>query len=206
MTVTGSVPGPLSEPTPSGPGPRTNPATQIERFQHPTTRTLLSGTGFTTTALEHILETTLSVHVLRQQQVPPRTLPTFIVDELRLQDADGALVRRSRLVTPALATVSLNYVVAVPQSAAASGIDDVRMPIGHGLLTRGLPQHRRLLWAGIRRWPDGRPSASRAYIMTLGRRPVCYIREVFHPAVVPPAHTTGPLPEPALPDDVFEEN
>lgn len=206
MTVTGSAPGPLSEPTPSGPGPRMNPATQIERFHHPTTRTLLSGTGFTTTALEHILETTLSVHVLRQQQVPPRTLPTFIVDELRLQDADSALVRRSRLVTPALATVSLNYVVAVPQSAAASGIDDVRMPIGHGLLTRGLPQHRRLLWAGIRRWPDGRPSASRAYIMTLGRRPVCYIREVFHPAVVPPAHTTGPLPEPALPDDVFEEN
>ncbi|MBF6245044.1 MULTISPECIES: hypothetical protein [Nocardia] len=206
MTVTGSAPGPLSEPTPSGPGPRMNPATQIERFHHPTTRTLLSGTGFTTTALEHILETTLSVHVLRQQQVPPRTLPTFIVDELRLQDADGALVRRSRLVTPALATVSLNYVVAVPQSAAASGIDDVRMPIGHGLLTRGLPQHRRLLWAGIRRWPDGRPSASRAYIMTLGRRPVCYIREVFHPAVVPPAHTMGPLPEPALPDDVFEEN
>ncbi|WP_227980659.1 3-deoxy-7-phosphoheptulonate synthase [Nocardia spumae] len=195
MTAIGSTPGPLGEPSPGGPGFRTPTDEQVQRFHHPLTRNLLADEGFTTLALERILGTSLAVRVLRQDEVPARVLPATVADDLRLHDDDRALIRRSCLVTSDLITASVNYVVAVAQPASANGLDDVRTPIGHGLINRGRTARRHLVWAGPATWPDGRQCATKAYIMTIGDRPVCYIREAFNPAVVPPEHS-APAPSP----------
>lgn len=200
MTITRSAPGPLGEPTPGGSGFRTTAAAQIERFHHPTTRALLASEGMTTIALEHLLADGLNVRVMQQDQVPAHTLPASIVGVLHLQKADHALIRRSRLVR-AEQTVSINYVAAVSQPAQSSGLSDLGTPIGRGLITRGLSQRRRIMWAGLRTWPDGRACAARAYVMSLDDRPVCWIREAFNPDVVPPEHTVVWLPEPAPHDE-----
>ena len=200
MTVTRSAPGPLGEPTPGGPGFRTSSAAQIDRFHHPTTRALLASEGLTTTALEDLLASGLTVRVMHQDEVAVRALPAFIVGVLQLRAADRALIRRSRLVTAEM-TVSINYVAAVAQPARTSGLADLHTAIGHSLITRGLGQRRRIMWAGTRTWPDGRACAARAYVMTLHDRPVCWIREAFNPSVVPPEHAMVWLPEPELRDE-----
>ncbi|WP_067678200.1 hypothetical protein [Nocardia miyunensis] len=200
MTVTRFAPGPLGEPTPSGPGGRTDTAGLIDRFHHPATRALLASEGLTTTALERLLAGGLSVRVMRQDEVAARALPAFLVDALGLRAGDRALIRHSRLVTPER-TVSINYVAAVAQPADENGLSDLRTPIGHGLLARGLSQRRRIMWAGTRTWPDGRACAARAYVMSIGDRPVCWIREAFDPAVVPAEHAMVWLPEPELRDE-----
>lgn|GEM_PF-5804635 len=188
MTATHSAPGPLDEPTPSEPGFGTNTAAQIERFHHPTTRVLLASEGLTTTALEDLLAAGLSVRVMHQHEVPARLLPASIASVLQLRAADRALIRRSCLATPEQ-TVSINYVAAVAQPAHTSGLADRDTPIGHGLIARGLSQRRRILWAGARTWTDGRACAARAYVMSLGDRPVCWIREAFNPDIVPAQHS-----------------
>jgi len=200
VTVTRSAPGPLGEPTPGGPGLRTSAAAQIERFHHPTTRALLASEGLTTTALERLVASRLTVRVMDQDEVAVPALPAFIVGVLQLRAADRVLIRRSHLVTAEL-TVSINYVAAVVQPARASGIADLGTPIGRGLIARGLSQRRRIMWAGAKTWPDGRACAARAYAMSLDDRPVCWIREAFNPAVVPPEHAMVWLPEPELRDE-----
>lgn len=157
----------------------------IRRFEHPLTRMLLANDGYTTPALEAIVSSELHVLVLRQTDVAARWLPAVVASALRVSDTDCALVRRSRLITSDLTTVSVNFVVAVREPAAASGVDDLHVPIGSGLATRGLTQRRQILHAGVRRWPDGRRCAARAYVMALGDRPICYIRESFNPDIVP---------------------
>ncbi|MBU3064707.1 hypothetical protein KO481_24655 [Nocardia sp. NEAU-G5] len=199
MTITHS-PGPLGEPSPNGPGFRTNTAAQIQRFHHPTTRALLASENLTTTALEHLLADGLSVRVIRQDEVPARVVPAFIAGVLQLRVADRALIRRSCLATPEQ-TVSINYVAAVAQPAHTSGLADLGTSIGHGLIARGLSQRRRILWAGARTWPDGRACAARAYVMSLGDRPVCWIREAFNPDIVPAQQAMVWLPEPELRDE-----
>ncbi len=200
VTAACSGPGPLGEPLPGGPVFRTTTATQIQRFHHPTTRALLASEGLTTIALEHLLADALSVRVVHQDEVAARALPAFIAGVLALSAVDRALIRRSCLVTPDR-TVSINYVAAVAQPARASGLADPRIAIGHGLITRGLSQRRRIMWAGARTWPDGRACAARAYVMSLGDRPVCWIREAFNPDVVPAQHTMVEPPEPELRDE-----
>ncbi|WP_157117650.1 hypothetical protein [Nocardia vaccinii] len=200
MTVTHSAPGPLGEPTPSGPGSRMNTAASIERFHHPMTRALLTSEGITTTALERHLASDLSVLVMRQDEIPAITLPALIIDVLRLRAADRALIRHSRLVSTER-TVSINYVAAVARTAGTSGLADPRTPIGHGLIARGLTQRRRIMWAGTRTWPDGRACAARAYVMSLGDRPACWIREAFNPDIVPAERAMVWLPEPELRDE-----
>jgi hypothetical protein len=140
------------------------------------------------------------VRVVHQDEVAARALPAFIVGVLALRAADRALIRHSCLVTPDR-TVSINYVAAVAQPAQASGLADLRTPIGHGLITRGLSQRRRIMWAGARTWPDGRACAARAYVMSLGDRPMCWIREAFNPDIVSPQHTVVELPELELRDE-----
>ncbi len=196
MTITRSASGPLGEPTPGGPGAHGDPGEQIARFRHPLTRNLLAHNGLTTTALEHILATTLNVRVLRQHEVPGRAVADTITAELGLRDSDPALIRHSCLVTPELLTVSVNHVVAVARHAADSGLDDLKVPIGHGLIAHGLSQRRRLVWAGSTSWLDGRPCAARAYIMSLGDHPACYIHEAFDPNVVAPGRTGEDHPPP----------
>lgn len=185
MTVIG--PGPADVPASGGPGFGTDTAAQIERFHDPNTRALLANTGLTTTALERLLGVELSVRVLRQDESTTAGLPPYITGALELCDTDRALIRHSRLLTPDLDVVSINYVVAAAEPAQTNGIGDLRTPIGHGLIARGMSQYRRVLWAGVRTWPDGRECAAKAYVMVLDERPACYIRESFDPDMVPSA-------------------
>lgn len=188
MTITHSGPEPTGKPVAGGSGVRINPA-EIRRFGHPHTRMLLASDGFTMPTLEALLGTELEVRVLRQDDLAAGRLPIAVTDALQVSGADRVIVRRSYLVGADMVTASVNYVVAVPEPAAASGLDNVHTPIGTGLISRGVSQRRHILRAGVMRWPDGRLCAARAYIMLLGDRPVCYIREAFNPDVIPPDAT-----------------
>ncbi|MGK8505711.1 3-deoxy-7-phosphoheptulonate synthase [Nocardia asiatica] len=199
MTITHTGPEPPGDCPPGGPGLRNQDG--IERFGHPLTRTLLGSDGFTTPALAAILGTELQIRVLRQDDVAAGRLPDIVTNALGVSGVDRVIVRRSCLVNADLVTASVNYVVAVRGPAAASGVDDVRVPIGSGLMSRGLSQRRRLLRAGVTRWPDGRLCAARSYVMLLGDRPLCYIRESFNPSVVPPAYTATADGEPPWADE-----
>ncbi|MFE7740746.1 3-deoxy-7-phosphoheptulonate synthase [Nocardia sp. NPDC057455] len=187
MTITHTGPEPPGDCPPGGSGFRNH--SDIRRFGHPLTRMLLASDGFTTPALSAILGTDLHVRVLRQDAVAAGLLPNTVTDALRVSGADRVLVRHSCLVNADLVTASVNYVVAGRSGAAASGLDDVGVPIGSGLISRGVSQRRHLLRTGVMTWPDGRVCAARAYVMLLGDRPLCYVRESFNPDVVPPDFT-----------------
>lgn len=147
---------------------------------------LLASDGFTMPVLEAILRTELQVRVLRQDDVAAARIPAAVTDALQVSGADRVIVRRSCLIDPDLVTVSVNHVVTVSGPAAACGVDDVQMPIGYTLVSRGVSQRRQVLRAGVARWPDGRLCAAKAYVIVLGDRPLCYIRESFNPDVIPP--------------------
>ncbi|MFI9633676.1 3-deoxy-7-phosphoheptulonate synthase [Nocardia sp. NPDC051929] len=199
MTITHTGPEPPGDRPPGGSGLRTHD--EIGRFDHPLTRMLLASDGFTTPALAAILRTDLHVRVLRQDDIAAGRLPTTVTDALGVSGSDRVIVRRSCLVNADLVTASINYVVAVRAGAAASGMDDVRVPIGTGLISRGVSQRRHLLRTGVVRWPDGRLCAARAYVMTLGDRPLCYIRESFNPDVIPPDHAATAGADPPWADE-----
>ncbi|MBF6191683.1 3-deoxy-7-phosphoheptulonate synthase [Nocardia sp. CDC186] len=199
MTITHTGTEPPGDCPPGGSGFRKHD--EIGRFGHPLTRMLLASDGFTTPALAAILRTDLHVRVLRQDDISAGRLPNTVTDALGVADSDRVLVRRSCLVSADLVTVSVNYVVAVRAGAAASGMDDVRVPIGTGLIARGVSQRRHLLRTGVTRWPDGRLCAARAYVMTLGDRPLCYIRESFNPDVIPPDYDATAGADPPWADE-----
>ncbi|MGW4325012.1 3-deoxy-7-phosphoheptulonate synthase [Nocardia sp. NPDC004573] len=199
MTITHTGPEPPGDCSPGGSGFPNHDA--IGRFGHPLTRALLASDGFTTPALAAILGTDLTVRVLRQDDIAAARLPDIVTDVLRVSGTDRLIVRRSCLVNADLVTASVNYVVAVRAGAAASGVDDVRVPIGSGLISRGVSQRRRLLRTGVIRWPDGRLCATRSYVMLLGDRPVCYIRESFNPDVIPPEYAAAPGDDPPWSDE-----
>ncbi|WP_062991037.1 3-deoxy-7-phosphoheptulonate synthase [Nocardia anaemiae] len=189
MTITRSDPEPPGDSPVGGSGSRTA-TQQIARFGDPVTRMLLASDGFTQPRLEAILGTDLQVRVLRQDEIAAEQLPATVADALRLDGPDRVIVRRSCLINADMVTASVNYVVAVSGPAAAAGADDVHVPIGRGLVSRGVSQRRHVLRAGVTRWPDGRLCAAKAYVIMLGdHRPLCYIREIFNPSVVPPEHT-----------------
>ncbi|MEV0295458.1 3-deoxy-7-phosphoheptulonate synthase [Nocardia sp. NPDC050710] len=160
-----------------------------DRFDHPRTRMLLASEGLTMPILEQILGTELEVRVLRQDDVAAEQLPATVTDVLRVSGADRVIVRRSCLINSDMVTASVNYVVTVGGLAAASGVDDVHVPIGSSLISRGVSQRRHILRAGVARWTDGRLCAAKAYVIVLGDRPLCYIRESFNPNVIPPDHS-----------------
>ncbi|WP_327100910.1 3-deoxy-7-phosphoheptulonate synthase [Nocardia vinacea] len=188
MTITRSDPEPPGDSSVGGSGPRTA-TQQIARFGHPITRRLLASDGFTQPRLEAILGTDLQVRVLRQDELAAEQLPATVSDALRLAGPDRVIVRRSCLINADMVTASMNYVVAVSGPAAAAGTDDLHVPIGRGLISRGVSQRRHVLRAGVTRWPDGRLCAAKAYVIMLGdHQPLCYIREIFNPSVVPPEH------------------
>ncbi|MFI6310995.1 hypothetical protein ACIBEK_12865 [Nocardia fusca] len=178
MTAAPLLPGPPGAVPPGGPG-----------FRDPLTRTLLAHDGYTTPALEAIVDAELSVRVVCQHDTSAAGLPGTVLDALRLSGQDRVLVRRSRLVHGEL-TVSLNYVVAAHGRARTYGVDDPGSPIGRSLMSRGVAQRRRILRTGLARWPDGRLCAARAYVLLLDQ-PLCYIRETFNPGVVSPEHDPG---------------
>ncbi|MGY2058617.1 3-deoxy-7-phosphoheptulonate synthase [Nocardia gipuzkoensis] len=199
MTITHSGPEPPGDCPPGGSGLRQPDG--IERFGHPVTRMLLGSVGFTTPVLAAILGTELDIRVLRQDDIAAGRLPGTVTDALRVSGADRVIVRRSCLVNADLVTASVNYVVAVRGPAAASGVDDLRVPIGSGLIARGMSQRRHLLRTGVTRWPDGRMCAARSYVMLLGDLPLCYIRESFNPSVIPPAYVTATDDDPPWADE-----
>ncbi|MEU2174873.1 3-deoxy-7-phosphoheptulonate synthase [Nocardia sp. NPDC019219] len=199
MTITHTGPEPPGDCSPGGSGFPNHD--EIGRFGHPLTRALLASDGFTTPALAAVLGTDLTVRVLRQDEIAAARLPDTVTDVLRVSGTDRLIVRRSCLVNADLVTASVNYVVAVRAGAAASGVDDVRVPIGSGLISRGVSQRRRLLRTGVIRWPDGRLCATRSYVMLLGDRPVCYIRESFNPDVIPPEYAAAPDDDPTWSDE-----
>ncbi|UAK31044.1 hypothetical protein K8O92_24780 [Nocardia asteroides] len=188
MTIIRSLPDPPGDATAGGSGFRTNRA-EIGRFGHPLTRMLLASDGSTMPVLEAILRTDLQVHVLRQEAMAASRLPTTVTDALQVSGTDRVIVRRSRLIDSDMVAVSANHVVIVPGPAAAYGVGDVRTPIGYALISRGIPQRRHLLRAGLTRWPDGRLCAAKAYAIVTADRPLCYIRESFNPNVIPPDHS-----------------
>ncbi|MFI7671897.1 3-deoxy-7-phosphoheptulonate synthase [Nocardia sp. NPDC049526] len=188
MTITRSDPEPPGDSSVGGSAPRTA-IQQIARFGHPITRRLLASDDFTQPRLEAIIGTDLQVRVLRQDELAAEQLPATVADALGLAGPDRVIVRRSCLINADMVTASVNYVVAVSGSAAAAGTDDLHVPIGRGLISRGLSQRRHVLRAGVTRWPDGRLCAAKAYVIMLGdHQPLCYIREIFNPSVVPPEH------------------
>ncbi|WP_433631249.1 3-deoxy-7-phosphoheptulonate synthase [Nocardia sp. CA-120079] len=188
MTITRSDPEPPGDSPVGGSGSRTA-TQQIARFGDPITRRLLASDGFTQPRLEAILGTDLQVRVLRQDELAAHQLPATVADALRLAGPDRVIVRRSCLINADMVTASMNYVVAVSGQATAAGTDDLHVPIGRGLISRGLSQRRHVLRAGVTRWPDGRLCAAKAYVIMLGdHQPLCYIREIFNPSVVPPEH------------------
>ncbi|MEV4234901.1 3-deoxy-7-phosphoheptulonate synthase [Nocardia sp. NPDC049737] len=188
MTITRSDPEPPGDSSVGGSGPRTA-MQQIARFGHPITRRLLATDGFTQPRLEAILGTDLQVRVLRQDELVAEQLPATVSEALRLAGPDRVIVRRSCLINADMVTASVNYVVAVSGPATAAGTDDLHVPIGRGLVSRGLSQRRLVLRAGVTRWPDGRLCAFKAYVIMLGEhQPLCYIREIFNPSFVPPEH------------------
>ncbi|MCX0274190.1 hypothetical protein NLM24_26570 [Nocardia zapadnayensis] len=147
---------------------------------------LLAHDGYTTPALEAIVDAELSIRVVDQYDTAAAGLPGTVLDALRLAGPDRVLVRRSRLVHGEL-TVSVNYVVAARGRAEVYGMDDADSPIGRSLMSRGVTQQRRILRVGLARWPDGRLCAARAYVLLLDQ-PLCYIRETFNPVIVSPEH------------------
>ncbi|GGL05274.1 hypothetical protein [Nocardia jinanensis] len=175
MTAAPLLPGPPGAFPPGGPG-----------FRDPLTRMLLVNDGYTTPALEAIVDADLSVRVGYQHAMNATELPSTVVDALSVSAHDRVLVRRSRLVHGKL-TVSINYVVAASGRAEVYGVDDSSTPIGRSLMSRGVAQRRRILRVGLARWPDGRPCAARAYVLHLDQ-PLCYIRETFNPSIVSPEH------------------
>ncbi|WP_063020170.1 3-deoxy-7-phosphoheptulonate synthase [Nocardia niwae] len=199
MTITHTGPEPPGDCPPGGSGFPNHD--ELGRFGHPLTRALLASDGFTTPALAAVLGTDLKVRVLRQDDIAAGRLPATVTDVLRVSGADRLIVRRSCLVNADLVTASVNYVVAVRAGATASGVDDVRVPIGSGLISRGMAQRRRLLRTGVLRWPDGRLCAARSYVMLLGDRPVCYIRESFNPDVIPPEYAATAGDDPPWADE-----
>ncbi|MBF6339336.1 3-deoxy-7-phosphoheptulonate synthase [Nocardia abscessus] len=199
MTITHTGPEPPGDCPPGGSGLRKQGG--VERFRHPLTRMLLGSDGFTTPVLAAILGTELQIRVLRQDDIAAGRLPSTVTEALRVSGADRLIVRRSCLVNADLVTASVNYVVAVRGPAAASGVDDVRVAIGSGLISRGMSQRRQLLRTGVTRWPDGRMCAARSYVMLLGDRPLCYIRESFNPSVVPPAYAPATDDDPPWADE-----
>ncbi|MGW6332098.1 hypothetical protein [Nocardia rhamnosiphila] len=175
MTAAPLLPGPPGAVPPGGPG-----------FRDPLTRTLLAHDGYTTPALEAIVDADLGVRVVCQHDTSAAGLPGTVLEALRLSGQDRVLVRRSRLVHGEL-TVSVNYVVAARGRANIYGVDDPGSPIGRSLMSRGVDQRRRILRVGLARWPDGRLCAARAYVLLLDQ-PLCYIRETFNPGIVSPEH------------------
>ncbi len=188
MTITESVPDLPGEIPAGSSGFRTH-RDEIARFGHPLTRMLLASDGFTMPVLEAILGTELEVRVLRQDELSAERLPAVVSDALRLSGAGQVIVRRSCLMDPDMLTVSVNHVVTVSEPAATCGADDIRMPIGYSLMARGVSQKRYILRVGLARWPDGRACAAKSYVIVLGDRPLCYIRESFNPSVIPPDHS-----------------
>ncbi|MFF0491939.1 3-deoxy-7-phosphoheptulonate synthase [Nocardia sp. NPDC004068] len=163
---------------------------EIARFGHAMTRMLLAGDGFTMPVLEAILGTELRVRVLRQDDLALDRLPHGVREVLRPAGADRVVLRRSCLVDAELVTVSVNHVVTVAGPATTYGVDDVRTPIGYSLISRGVSQRRRIVRAGLGRWLDGRACATKAYVILLDDRPLCYIRESFNPDIVPAEHAS----------------
>ncbi|MET8797729.1 hypothetical protein ABZV91_14985 [Nocardia sp. NPDC004568] len=150
---------------------------------------LLAHDGYTTPALEAIVDADLAVQVVDQRDMVAAGLPGTVREALCVSERDRVLVRRSRLVREEL-IVSVNYVVAVRSRAQIYGVDDAGNPIGRSLMSRGVAQRRRILRVGLARWPDERLCAARAYVLLLDQ-PLCYIRETFNPDIVSPENDSG---------------
>ncbi len=157
---------------------------QVAGFASPTTRMLLAGNGLTAPVLEAALGAALRVRVLRQDSVPAEQIPEAIARELRLTHRDRVVVRRSCLLDAQLTLVSVNIVIAAIGEPTAAGIARLDVPIGYSLIAPGISQHRRILRAGMGRWPDGRECAAKGYVVDLDERPWCYIRECFNPSLI----------------------
>jgi 3-deoxy-D-arabino-heptulosonate 7-phosphate (DAHP) synthase class II len=159
--------------------------TQVAGFASPLTRMLLTGDGLTTPVLEAALGPALRVRVLRQDSVSAKQIPDGIAGDLRLVSGNQVVVRRACLVDSGMTPVSVNLVIAAVNATTAKGIDNVDTPIGYSLIAPGVSQRRRILRAGLARWPDGRECVAKAYIVALDDEPVCYIRECFNPSLIP---------------------
>ncbi len=176
-------------------------------FTDPTARMLLANDGLTTPLLEASLGTALHIRVVHQDVVPADRVSETVARSLRVDEDCEVVVRHSGLVDPDLVLVSMNHVVAEKNAATRFGIDGPG-PIGYQLASRGVAQSRRVLWAGLARWIDGRPCVAKAYVIDVSGAPVCYIKECFNPDLISPQSCpdasgggTGE-PEPVLVDEV----
>ncbi|MFJ2818655.1 hypothetical protein [Streptomyces sp. NPDC087294] len=157
------------------------------------TRMLLAGDGSTTLLLEALLDTRLTVHVERQEQVPVRKLSAAAVTALDLAADGTAVLRTSALHTPAGVEVSRNTVVFTAPPAGWSGSADDQAPLGRRLREGRTRQHREILSSGTARWQEGgrvRPCAYKEYVITCDDGQRLYVHERFSPDRVRPLPDT----------------
>ncbi len=160
------------------------------QLPHPaSTRMLLRSEGSTTQLLESLLDETLSVSVVQQRKVPPRSVAPFIVRHLSAERDGLLLERRSMLLTPAGEWVSRNYVIC-RLGGSNPILDELkrgRLPIGKLWQQRQLSGHRSLLGYGrMLRAGGRRPSIVpyKHYVQWHEDAPLMYIREQFNPKYV----------------------
>jgi len=149
---------------------------------------LLMSEGSTTTLLESLTGSSLSVVVDYQRPIEFASVDAEAKDALGLSERDCVILRASRLVTDSGETVSVNRVVfsadAVPWLLEAT--DNV--PLGHRLHQLRALQRRTILSSGRADWPRtelGQECAYKTYVIHLVDDSSLYVHELFNPAFVP---------------------
>ncbi|WP_367132177.1 MULTISPECIES: hypothetical protein [Streptomyces] len=147
---------------------------------------LLAGDGLTTVLLQAASRAPLHIRADAIEQTRANALgDTEAVSALHLEEQQLCWLRRSRLLTPDGATVSLNVVVA--PTACDSRLDavmkDPAQPLGFALSRAGLTTVRHLHNVGRARWPadPGRPCAFKTYTMHGPRGALIFVHERYSP-------------------------
>jgi hypothetical protein len=156
----------------------------------PLTRMLLRSDGSTTLLLEALLGVSLRLRVDSQLRMTLHEVDVRVRRALGLSDVNGEgplVLRRSRLTLPDGGEVSINRVLFQPGPTAWSGDQHDDVPLGLQLHAREALQRRRLLSAGIDRWPENpdRPCAYKEYLIHTGEDTPYYVHERFNPHVIP---------------------
>jgi 3-deoxy-7-phosphoheptulonate synthase len=168
-----------------------------DAFRDPVTRMLLSSDGSTTRLLEATVGP-LRLRVLHQAVGTAARSPGTIRTALGLTPEAQIINRCSALVDAQERPVSLNHVVApfVPHSRLGDIVSGTAAGIGPELARQHVQHRRELLACGLALWPHApapRLAAAKVYVIWQGEERLMYIREMFHPDVIPAATAAAVL-------------
>ena len=147
---------------------------------------VLDDSGSTTSLLEHLTGTPVSLRVLEQLMVARDMIPRHARMALDVHVEERLLLRRSALLDGHGRTLSMNYVVARVEEdkvIARITMSDCT-PIGHGLASQGVRHRRELIRFGWEDWVEqgsGARCACREYLILIDQRSVIFIHEAFNP-------------------------